>query len=55
MDDETPAHDVFSSRGLWQRSTFFADPDAYESALFAPLQLDSESVASPRPRRVEHN
>jgi hypothetical protein len=54
MDDETLAHDVFSSRGLWQRPTFFAEPDV-QSTLFAPLQLDSKSVASSRPTRVEHH
>jgi hypothetical protein len=54
MDDAALAHDVFSSRGLWQRSTFFAEPDV-QSTLFGPLQLDSESVASSRPRRVAHS
>ena len=45
MDDETSVDDVFSSGQLWKPSTLFNAPDALESTLFAPLQLDSEFVA----------
>jgi hypothetical protein len=53
MDNGASAHDVFASDQLWKQSTLFADSDAYNSALFAPLQLDSESVASFHLERVE--
>jgi hypothetical protein len=53
MDHGASAHDVFASDQLWKQSTLFADSDAYDSALFAPLQLDSESVASFHLERVE--
>lgn len=55
MDDETSVHDVFSSSRLWRQSTLFDAPDAHESTLFAPLQLDSEFVACVLPQRVEPN
>jgi hypothetical protein len=42
MEDEDAIHDVFSGAGLWEESKLFAQPDTHESALFAPLQLDSE-------------
>ncbi|EAT87049.2 hypothetical protein SNOG_05985 [Parastagonospora nodorum SN15] len=45
MDGEAFVDDVFSSDQLWKQSTLFADSALHESALFAPLQLDSEFVA----------
>jgi hypothetical protein len=53
MEDEVSADDVFSSGHLWKQSTLFADPNAFDSTLFAPLQLDSKPVACFRPERVE--
>jgi hypothetical protein len=55
MDEEVVVDDVFSSGHLWRQSTLFAGSDAYTSALFAPLQLDSQSVACLRPGRVGQN
>jgi hypothetical protein len=55
MDGEAAVDDVFSSGQLWKQSTLFADSDAYESTLFAPLQLDSESIACPHAQRVVHD
>jgi hypothetical protein len=55
MDDDPSVHDVFSSGHLWRQSTLFDAPDAHESTLFAPLQLDSEFVACLHPHRVEPN
>jgi len=42
MADGDAIHDVFSSADLWEESKLFAQADTHESALFAPLQLDSE-------------
>lgn len=42
MEDGDAMHDAFSSAGLWEESKLFAQADTHESALFAPLQLDSE-------------
>lgn len=40
-----PASHVFGSDRLWQQPSLFgaAETEAYESTLFAPLQLDSKS------------
>lgn len=46
MEDDDAVDNVFSSAGLWKESKLFAEGDARESTLFAPLQLDSEKVAS---------
>lgn len=55
MDGEAPVDDVFSSDQLWKQSTLFTDSALYESALFAPLQLDSEFVACLHLQRVHHH
>lgn len=46
MEEEDAIHNAFSSSGLWKQSSFYQDPDTFESALFTPLQLDSKLVAS---------
>lgn len=47
MDEAGEAHNIFNSDQLWKQSSLFADPDSYESTLFAPLQLDSMSRRVP--------
>lgn len=42
-NEEDPDHDVISSDPLWKQSTLFQETDAFESSLFSPLQLDSQS------------
>jgi len=55
MDGEASVDDVFSSDQLWKQSALFADSALYESAIFAPLQLDSEFVACLRLQRVHQH
>ncbi|KAF1945202.1 hypothetical protein EJ02DRAFT_442060 [Clathrospora elynae] len=55
MDAEDPVHDVFRSDRLWQQPTLFTDPDAYESSLFAPLQLDVSSIKFDHPYAPKHD
>jgi hypothetical protein len=52
MEDAAVVDNIFSSGQLWKQSTLFDDPDAYESNLFTPLQLDSKTVACLRLERV---
>ncbi|KAL5114074.1 hypothetical protein ACEQ8H_008051 [Pleosporales sp. CAS-2024a] len=55
MHGETCVDDVFSSQRLWQQSALFAGPEAHESALFAPLQLDIASIRFDHPYAPKHD
>ena len=41
MDEDDAEHNVFRSDQLWKGSSLFATTNAYESALFHPIELDS--------------
>ncbi|KAF2193076.1 hypothetical protein K469DRAFT_652879 [Zopfia rhizophila CBS 207.26] len=49
MDDDDFIHNVFTTDHLWKPSSFFEDSSAYESSLFAPLQLDVPSTKLDNP------
>ncbi|KAH7084280.1 Spc98 family-domain-containing protein [Paraphoma chrysanthemicola] len=53
-EDDHAVHDVFSSSQLWKQSSLFADAEAYDSALFAPLQLDISSIKFDHPYAPKH-
>ncbi|CAO2653787.1 Nn.00g031980.m01.CDS01 [Neocucurbitaria sp. VM-36] len=55
MEAEDPIHDVFSSDHLWKQSTLFEGPEACESSLFAPLQLDISSIKFDHPYAPKHD
>ncbi|KAH8723673.1 Spc98 family-domain-containing protein [Phaeosphaeriaceae sp. PMI808] len=55
MQYEDPVDNVFSTEGLWKQSIFFADLDARESTLFAPLQLDIASIKFDHPYAPKHD
>ncbi|KAF2821191.1 hypothetical protein CC86DRAFT_359909 [Ophiobolus disseminans] len=55
MDDGDAIDDVFSIQGLWKQSIHFTDPEAHESTLFAPLQLDISSVKFDHPYAPKHD
>ncbi|KAH7071983.1 Spc98 family-domain-containing protein [Paraphoma chrysanthemicola] len=54
-EDDHAVHDVFSSSQLWKQSSLFADAEAYDSALFAPLQLDISSIKFDNPYAPTHD
>ncbi|KAF2025642.1 hypothetical protein EK21DRAFT_75880 [Setomelanomma holmii] len=54
MDEDEAVPHVFSSSQLWKQSSLFADSDAYNSTLFAPLHLDISSIKFDHPYAPKH-
>ncbi|KAF2658172.1 hypothetical protein K491DRAFT_625122 [Lophiostoma macrostomum CBS 122681] len=48
MDDDL-RYEAFATEGLWKPSSFFQDPFAFDTPLFAPLQLDVPSIQLQNP------
>ncbi|KAJ8109901.1 hypothetical protein OPT61_g7115 [Boeremia exigua] len=55
MDDDDAAYDPFSSSNVWRLSASKNDLGTYESSLFAPLELDINSVKFDNPYAPKHD
>ncbi|KAF2127602.1 hypothetical protein P153DRAFT_343798 [Dothidotthia symphoricarpi CBS 119687] len=55
MEDDTLINNAFSSDGFWKQSALFQDPEAFESFLFAPLELDIPSIKFDHPYAPKHD
>ncbi|KAF1930204.1 uncharacterized protein M421DRAFT_59166 [Didymella exigua CBS 183.55] len=55
MDNEDAAYDPFSSSHVWKHTANNEDVAIYESALFAPLELDINSIRFDHPYAPKHD
>ncbi|KAJ4988456.1 Spc97/Spc98 family protein [Stagonosporopsis vannaccii] len=55
MDDDDAAYNPFSSRHVWKQTANNDELGPYESALFAPLELDITSIRFDHPYAPKHD
>ncbi|KAF2628986.1 hypothetical protein BU25DRAFT_25076 [Macroventuria anomochaeta] len=55
MDDDDAAYNPFSSSHVWKQTAGSGDVGTYESSLFAPLELDTSSIAFTHPCAPRHD